>query len=814
MKTTAFLLFTSLLVWIIKPAMAQTKIDYQIKGSVTDSTSQKPLDYITVNLKTEKNIPVKATLSKTDGSFVFERLKPMKYSLGIIGVGFKAKYITINLTDSLKSVHNLGVITLSKVSNKLKEVAITVDKPIMTQEIDRISYNLQADPESKGSNVLEMMRKVPLLSLDAEDNIQLKGDKNYKILINGKPSSMVERNPKDILRSMPASSIEKIEVITTPPAKYDADGLTGIINIITHKKVDNGYNGSFNINERFPVGGPGLGGSFTVKQGKFGTSGFGGASLYNSPATTNITSRHSVSSFTAAPQNSLIQSGTKKSDNRSGYFGGEISYEIDSLNLISAQFNTNGNQNDAFSNQLSVSTGKTEHNYRLANDNTGKGRGLDAAVNYQMGFKSNKNRLLTFSYRFMEYSNDQFNSLEVTNTDAYFRPDYRQNNESSSAEQTFQVDYTHPVKKLTVEAGIKGILRNNNSDFRYDSLNTNGLFTTDANRSNKFKNTQSVYGVYNSYQYNLKNWGFKAGLRLEQTVIDADFISTSSQLQKTYLNLVPSASINMKLKNMSNLTLGYSRKIKRPVIYHLNPFVDRSNPNFETSGNPNLRPASASGVELKYSKFKKGSFNVGLGYERYVKMIMPMSTFDSVTNITRSTPGNTGTARVFSTSVNINYPLTKKWNVTVNGQVAHGRVSAIVNNKPATNQGVMYYVSASTGYRLEKGWRLNSNVMFNGPNLTLQGSSNTFIGSSFSVNKDLVKDKLSFSASANNPFAKFRYFISETKGPDFSQESNNQSYLRTFNTSLNYRFGKLKSALKKNKKGIINDDTGGGMGGQ
>ena len=808
MKTQALLLLLGAMLSLNKTATSQSKPDQKISGIIADSITQKPLDYITVSLKTDKNLAVKASLSKANGSFSFKELKPQMYSLKIVALGFMPKTVNVDLRDSTIKSKDIGIIYITKSSTKLKEVMITGDKPIMTQEIDRISYNLQADPESKGSNVLEMMRKVPLLSLDAEDNIQLKGDKNYKILINGKPSSMVERNPKDILRSMPASSIEKIEVITTPPAKYDADGLAGIINIITNKKVDNGYNGSLNVNERFPVGGPGFGGSFTVKQGKFGTSGYGGGSIYNNPSTTNTNNRFTTST-------SLKQTALRESDNRSAYFGSELSYEIDTLNLISGQVNINGNRNDGTSDQESFLRKDNEviQSYTLLNKNTGKGRGFDVAFNYQMGFKSDKNRLLTTSYRFFEYGNDNFSNLIVSNSESYSRPDYKQLNKGRSSEQAFQIDYVHPVRKLTIEAGVKGILRNNTSNFRYDTLNTDGVFALDNSRSNNFKNKQSIYSIYNSYQYNLKNWGFKGGLRLEQTLIDADFISTSSQLQKSYLNLVPSVSINRKLKNMSSLTLGYSRKIKRPGIYQLNPFVDRSNPNFESSGNPNLRAATASGIELKYSNFKKGSFNIGLSYEFYNKLVMPISILNAATNITRSSFDNTGKAQVIGGNANVNYPLTKKWNLSLNAHAGYGHVTALVNNVIVENQGLMYYVSGSSGYSLNKGWRINANMNMQGPNLSLQGTSNSFIGSSFSVNKDLIKEKLSFSASANNPFAKYRYYISETNGNDFTQESNNQSYLRTYSASLNYRFGKLKSSVKKSKKAIINDDTGGGMGG-
>lgn len=277
--------------------------------------------------------------------------------------------------------------------------------------------------------------------------------------------------------------------------------------------------------------------------------------------------------------------------------------------------------------------------------------------------------------------------------------------------------------------------------------------------------------------------------------------------------MVPSVSVNRKLNKISNVTFGYSRKIMRPGINQLNPFVDRSNPNFLTSGNPDLRPASSNNLELKYSKFKKGSFTTALMYMHFADMFMPMATLNTETNITSSTPQNTGKANVYLAFINFNYPLTKKWNTSFNGNVLYAKVDALINNIIVKNDGIMYNINATTGYRFEKGWRINASLNMNGPNLSLQGASNSFVGSSFSVNKDIVKDKLSFSAAANNPFTKFRQNINKTAGDNFDQENNNQTFFRNFNTSLNYRFGKLKSNIKKNKKGIINDDSGGGLGG-
>ena len=793
-----------------KTALAQTPaVDYRITGIIADSVSQKKLDFITVNLITDENIAIKVDYSKENGSFAFSGLKPVKYSVVIVGVGYKNKMVQVDLTDSTKRIINLGTIVISQQVVGLKEVTVTAAKQIIKQEVDRISYDLQADPESKVFSVLDMMRKVPFLSLDADNNILLKGNTDFKILINGKPSSMVERSYKEILRSMPASSIERIEVITTPPAKYDAEGLAGIINIITNKKVDNGVNGSVNISERFPVGGPGVGGSFSAKLGKWGMSGFAGGSIYNTPEISNSINR---TTYSSAPTN-LAQNGVSQSDSRSGYIGYEVSYEVDSLNLISGQFNINGNKSKGSGMQNSLLNGfeGVLQQYNLANKNNGNGNGMDAALNYQKGSKADKNRLLTFSYRYFRFANIQNSNLSISDRINYNVPDYQQINDQDFSEQTFQVDYVYPVKKLSIEAGLKAILRDNKSDFGYSSFNSEtGQFELDPGFSNKFTNIQNVYGAYNTYQYNFKKWSVKAGARIEQTVISADFISTESKVKRDYLNVIPSVSINRKLKGNSALNLGYTQRIQRPGIYQLNPFVDRSNPNFERTGNPDLRPAQVNDVQLGFNWSKKASVNFGLGYTFFRDLIFPVSVYDSTSKITRTTFGNTGRAKLPQANLNINLPITKKWNFSLNTRAAYGMVEGIVNGILIKNEGLMYNINVSTGYKFQKEWRINANLNANGPNVNLQGTSNTMVSSSFSVNKDVIKDKLSFAASCSNPFTKFRKDHRETFGPDFSQINDRRDYFRSFNVSLNYKFGKLKDAIKKNKRGIRNDDVQSG----
>ncbi|QIP15175.1 TonB-dependent receptor [Spirosoma aureum] len=804
------LLWVSILLLGLHVAVAQKNAgSYSIHGIIADSASHKPLIFMTVHLLKGSDLALKVDYSRADGSFSFTGLQAGTYSLAIQGVGYKTRKIPVELTDSVQKTVELGIVALPPDMMGLKEVVVAGTKQIVKQEIDRITYDLQADPESKVLSVLDMMRKVPLLSLDADNNILMKGNSDFKILINGKPSSMMERNYKDILRTMPASSIERIEVITSPPAKYDAEGLAGIINIITTKKLDNGYNGSVNVSERFPTGGPGLGGSVSAKLGKFGISAFGGANLNN-----NRTVRGGIQRITTGLQpTELLQEGTTESKSRTAYIGYEMSYEIDTLNLVSTQFNLNGNRSEGTMIQTSDLMSSAVHlqGYTLENTNTGKGNGVDASVNYQRSFRSDKNRLLTFSYRYLTYETKQNNDLSITNRENYTMPNYRQENDQRFSEQTLQVDYVHPGKRHQLEAGLKGILRDNNSDFQNSAADSvTHQYVIQPMLSNRFRNTQNVFGGYTTYQYTLKNWGVKAGLRIEQTVIDADFISVDSKVKRTYFNLIPSVSVNRKFKNNSALNLAYTQRIQRPGIYQLNPFVDRSNPNFERTGNPDLRPAVVNDIQVTFSGTGKIQLNTGLGFTFFRDLVFPVSVYDSTTTITRTSYGNTGTAKLPNLYVTINYPLTKQWNVSVNSRAAYGMVQGLVNGVLIKNEGLMYNVALSTNYKLPKEWRLTANLQMNGRGVNLQGTTNSMVSTSFSVNKDLIKDKVSIGGSISNPFRKYRENLASTFGPDFQQTNFRWDYFRSFTFSLNYKFGKLRESIIKNKRGIRNDDVQSG----
>lgn len=780
-----------------------------LKGSVTDSVKHNALAFVTITLSdatTGKN--EKSTLTKDNGTFELSGLQNKAYKLTASFVGYKPKMQNIVFNND-KPGDAINIM-LTPSTNQLNEVSVTAPKPLVKQEIDRVSYDVQADPESKALTAMDMMRKLPLVSVDGDDNIQLAGSSGYKIFINGKPSALMASNPKDVLRSMPANTIQKIEVITTPPSKYDSEGLAGIINIITTKKPDDGYNGTLGSRYNYPWG-PNVNFTGTMKSGKFG---FSASGAIGRQTPVSLSSGNLRQTFGTAQNSDLSQLGTNNFGGNFRYITGELSYELDTLNLFTASINYNYGLFNQDNNRFSLFTSPTgpAQSYNMFNNGDFDWRGTDASLNYQLGFKRDKNQLLTLSYRYSYSANQQHNVIDFTQQLNFEQPNYNQFNNAGAKEHTLQLDYVHPVKKLNIEAGAKAILRDNFSDFESGDYNpTTGNYDMVASRTNAFSYHQDVYGAYNSYQLKLTSWTFKGGVRLENTRVDANFTSSSTKLNTSYTNVVPSVNIMRSFKKNIGLTLGYTDRIERPGIWQLNPFVDRSNIKFIRFGNPDLRPVVSHLFELNFTKSGKGSFSARLAYSYSNNTIENVSTLLADT-LSQTTYYNVGHLRNVNFSSSFNYPVTPKLNVNFNGLVARINLTGAYNGLLYSNSGYRGNLNSNITYKLNTLWKFGINNSYNSPYIALQGKGNSFFWSSLSATRSLMKEKITVTGILNNPYQKMRTYRGYTQASDFYQSNFSTNYYRTFAVSFSYKFGKLSSTIKKNSRGINNDDVKSGGG--
>ena len=776
-----------------------------VKGLVVDSATNKPLSYITLSLKDSVTQQViKSSLTKTDGTFELSQLPVKSYQLMLIAVGYQSKTITVPaFSTSARPVIDLGTQTLATSSSQLKEVAISASRPLVKQEIDRLSYDVQADPDSKALTAMDMMRRVPLLSVDGDDNIQLQGSGSYRIFINGKPSALLANSPKDVLRSMPANTIQKIEVITTPPSKYDSEGLAGIINIITFKKTADGYNGTLSTRYSYPYG-PSISGTGTIKNNKFGASAFFGTGRQT---TTRVTADNFRQTFNAqqpdVPTSLFKQQVAMSNGGNYLYGGGEMSYELDTLNLITANINYSvGKFKQEFSRNTQFYT-TTQQSYLLLSNGGMNWQGIDAGLNYQLGFKHKKDQLLTASYRYSYYLNGQNSNVNAVNRVNFSNPDYNQKNDAGAREHTFQLDYVHPFKQLTIEGGAKAILRSNFSEASGQQLLANG-YTDDPTRRNDFKYHQDVYSLYNSYQLKLSKYTFKAGARLEHTRIDANFITNNTPLMMNYTNLVPSVSAMRSLPNNQSLTFGYTSRLERPYIQQLNPFVDRTNVQYISTGNPNLRPVTSQLFELTHTKTGKGTLSNKISYMYTGNSIVQVL---SVANgVSTNTYDNVGTVKILRWNVSGNYALNNKLNLNFNSGLFYVWVTGPYNGRFYSNRGIRTNTFANITYKPADTWSFGASGGYNRRYILLQGSSNDYVYSSLSGSKSFLNKNATITLVVNNPYQKTFAFTQYSDTPDFYQSNTSYQFYRTFNISFSYKFGGLSSDIKKNKRNINNDD--------
>lgn len=758
-------------------------------GNIKDSVSGKAVPFASLKIIDQDQQIIHTKISNEDGSFLIPVNEDVtNLQLLIVSSEFGSKTVSIKADQT-----NVGTLFLNR-ETSIKEVLINAKKPLIRSKIDGLVYDIKSDPESRAKNMFEMMRKLPYLSIDANENILFKGNPNFKILINGKETQLLNTNAKEVLKTIAASTIQNIEIITNPSSKYDAEGASGVINIITTKKMNDGYNASVNFGTRFPKQEQNLGFSLNAKHKKLGISVYGGGFLRNNPQIDYHNHQNTVSSR-------LQQDGRTSNKGSGGYFNANISYEIDSLQLLNVQLGSNlsnSKSQDLLDSYFYQQNALLENN-NSSNHSESKGKGFETSANYQIGFKHDKSQLLTLSYKFNNYDYDIMAISDIQNLIHHVSDRIDQHNANRNSEHTLQIDFVKSIEKIALETGVKAILRKNSSD--YTSVPEN------INNSDKFFNRQNIYGAYISAKFSLLNWNFQTGVRAESTATDVNFTATNTGVDQSYFNFIPNISIGKTWKEHHSISVGFSQRIKRPGIIRLNPFVNQSNPYFEISGNPYLKSVVNNDIMTSYSYNKKVNLNVGLSYSFSNKIDLKVSTYNPMTNITKTTFENSGNASRLGLDYYFNYPVTKKLNLSINGNSAFFFINGKVNDVHVENNLFTYYIYLSASYQFENSWTVSSNIEINSKMPAgLQSTTNAFTGSLFSISKSVLAHKLSFSAFINNPFNTYRKAVTETFGDTFGQNNYIRDYYRSFGFNITYKFGRLKDEIKTPQRKINNTD--------
>lgn len=812
---------------------------FTVKGTVVDSLTKEGEPYATVRLARpgKPDDAVKMAVTDKAGRFTITAPGKGKFTLTISSMGRSDVMNDID-TDGKGRTIDLGTIYIHDDKNELSGVEVVARKPLVKADIDKLEYDIESDPDSKSNTILEMLRKVPMVTVDGEDNIKVNGSSSFKVYVNGRPNNMMSNNPTEVLKSMPANTIKKIEVITNPGPKYDAEGVGGILNIVTVGSGFEGYTATINANGSNTGVGGGLFG--TVKAGKLTVSARYNYNHNNQPRS------YSGSSLVVTDENPSSTSANiesrgyskSKSDFQSGSL--EASYEIDTLNLVTASFGLWGNNYKSRGMSSVVGTSPIDggglYSYGMPSHSKNSWFSIEGSVDYQRLFKV-KDRMLTFSYRISTDPETSDSYTDYDDMDAvaawedYLHRLENQHNDGSqrTTEHTFQLDYTTPIGKLhTLEAGVKYILRNNSSEndrYNMAALGADG-YEFDEDHSSHYRHNNDIMAAYLGYGIKWKKLSGRLGLRYEHTIQDVKYLlGRGDDFRTNFNDFVPSASIGYKLTDTQNFRLGYNMRIYRPGIWYLNPYLDDSDPTAIVQGNPNLVSEKRHSFSLGYNSFSsKLSFNLSLAYSFTNNSIESVSTLVNDNDIAGlqnptgksvlySTCRNIGKTRSANMSAYANYNPFTSTRIYAN---LYGGWQYFSDGSDLSNHGWNMYAYGGAQQTLPKDWRISFNCWGQTPWISLQGKGSGFFGYGLNVTKQFLKQRLTLSAFANNFFKKYNVYENTVSSTGFSRKEWSKYNQQRFGISVSFRIGELKASVKKTERTISNDDvkSGGGSEGK
>ena len=834
MKQT--LISMALILMLALCAKAQnTQHSYTITGVVADSVTHEGEPYATLTIARADSAakPVKQALTDIKGRFSISSSGTGSYLLMVRSMGRKPMQRAYTVDATTRTI-DLGTLLLQDGGNQLETVEVVAYKPLVKADIDKIAYSVEDDPEANTNTVIEMLKKVPMVTVDGQDNIRVNGNSSFKIYVNGKPNNMMTKNPKEVLKSMPASSIKKIEVITNPGPKYDAEGVGGILNIVTEGKGPEGYNATFSGRANNSSYGGGL--YATVKQGKLTMSVNYNASSNHSPKGYTYSDRSQIGTDGTVTSSTVADGYTK---GHSQWQGGDVeaSYEIDTLRLITGSFSLSKftSKRDALNTAFSTvpATGQRLYGYRSPSHSKENWDDYSASLDYQRSF-SVKDRLLTLSYRLESSPSTSDSRYLYTDREAADdwqtfidrMRDQRMDGDENTMEHTFQIDYTTPfAKHHTWEAGVKYILRRNKSDNDRYNLGTGDKDETyDSDNSSHYRHHNDILAAYTGYGLTLDKWSARLGLRYEHTLQKVEYLlGRGTNFHKNFDDLVPSARLGYKFSDATNLSLGYKMRINRPGIWYLNPYLDDRIPDAISQGNPNLDTEKSHAVDLQFSSYNSKLTYTLTGTYRFVN-----NSIESVDRLVNDRdieglPNPTGKDVIYSSYANIGHiqyaglmayanwtPITNT-RITLNGSVGYSHMS---DGQSLRNHGWCTNIDASLQQTFAKTWIFNASYYVQTPQPTLQGKDARYQWYNFSLSKSFMDKRLTLTAYIINPFGK-RYFCyrSETVADNFRTTASSSWCQLYYGVSVRFRIGKLKASVKHTERTVENNDVKQGGGG-
>jgi len=792
----------------------------KITGTVTDTLSGTPIEFATIVLLKD-DTQINGIVTEADGSFKLLNVAPGTYDVQISFLGYETKTVRGVETTLRSPDTDLGTILLASSSIDLGEVEVTGERAAFEAKIDKIVYNAEKDVSTAGGDASDVLARVPLLAIDSEGNVSLRGSQNLQILINGRPSIIFQGgNVGDALKTLSADQIKSVEVITVPTARYDGEGSGGIINIITKKKSVKGFTGTVSgaLGNRSNRGSVNL----NYARNRFGLN-FNGSGFFSWP-------RESYSDFFRTDQvNGQQRTLEQDTDGESQFFGPRFSlgatYDINAFNALSTSMTYRGfgrsGENVTFATFNDPTTNRFQEYSRISESESIRG-GFDWTTDYRRSFNK-KDQELAFAFQISGDNSNTDNILlqeSLIDDDPSLYQNQRNENDGLNLETTFQLDYVHPfTTKVKMETGAKAILRTISSDFRFRIFDRDQQqFFTDPLLSDDFTYEQDVYAGYLSFNFQLSdNWAFIAGARYEKTDIEGRFVSQdSSNFANDYENFLPSIILSRKFGQFTSLRASYTKRIQRPGLRFVNPYIELSDPRDIEQGNPNLFPENSDQYELNLNTYLSGVvFNASVFYRQTNDVIESfLSVIDD--GVSYTTYQNIGTAKTIGFNMFSSGTIAKKLQVRGGINVENYESEGVIGGERLSNNVWVWGGNLNFTYSLPKDFKVEINGFYRSPRATLQGTRASYRRISFGARKEFMEGRASLGLVVSQPFQEFLEFENELEGPTFYQRSVSAFQSRNIALSFSYRFGKLdfNDRSRRSRSRINNDDQKGASGGE
>ncbi|WP_130735641.1 TonB-dependent receptor domain-containing protein [Flavobacterium sp. J27] len=811
-------LFSLLLLTTVVFAQKPDVKKIRITGKIFEKGTSLPLEYATVVFQDAKN-PEKLNGSVTDldGNFSFE------VPAGTYNVRFE--YISFKTIEYKNKTYNtntdFGTVYLEADIAQLAGVEVIAERSTVEIKLDKKVYNVGKDMIVKGGTVSDVLDNVPSVTVDPEGTVALRGNENVRILIDGKPSGLAGINIADALKMLPADAVEKVEVITNPSARYDAEGGGGIINIVLRKGKAQGLNGSFVVSAGDPESYSGNT-SLNFRSEKFNLFSNIGYN-YRTSLGNSLTDAHYLSP-NANPNSIFIDERRTNERLNKGYnsnFGIELFIDKTTTwtNSLTIQNSRGENPDNVFFYNYDVNRNSTFTQNRF-NDQRSKDFTFEYATNFTKNFKKEDHKL-TIDMAFSE-NRERDNSViydQIINVPSSLFVE-RTLNPQDQKRNLFQADYVLPLgKESRFEAGYRGNFQRNITDFQIDSLGVAGNWIRNEDYSNLLEYKEYVNAFYMQFGSKIDKFSYFAGVRFEDSNIEVNSISSNDYNTKKYNNFFPTATINYEFSESSSVSLSYSRRINRPRGRFLNPFSSYSSRINIFRGNPDLNPAYTNSFDLGYLKrWKKVTFNtsayVNLTDDSFQFIRRESGLFVEGVPVIESTPINLATEIRAGFEFNVNYSPYKWWKLNTNFNLFRNETKGdysytnyldevVVQNFDNTATSWFTRLSSKISLPYKVDWQANATYM--APQTNAQGKNKSMTSVNLAFSKDVLKDKGTIALNVSDLFNS-RKRRSEISLPTVSSYSEFQWRQRQITLSFTYRFNKKKNERENQKR---SDDGGG-----